>query len=206
MAEPVAVAPATKELILASALRHFSDQGFGATSLNDISDDVGIRRPSVLHHFPSKDALYRAVLQMLLLDWLKLVEEAAAGAEKGWPKVERMLLAAFRFFEEHPEFVRLARREAIDGGPALPAELAEALTPLFDQAVGFLEREMRAGRLRRHNPRQLIITGYGAILSYFSDAPLITALLGGDPASEPYLTERRRHIIRFFRHALDPSS
>ena len=206
MADPDAVVPATKELILASALQRFSEQGFASTSLNDIADDVGIRRPSLLHHFPSKDALYRAVLQMLLLDWLKLVEQAAAGTERGWPKVERMLLAAFTFFEEHPEFVRLARREAIDGGPALPEELAAALTPLFDQAVGFLEKEMRAGRLRRHNPRQLIITGYGAILSYFSDAPLITALLGGDPASEPYLTERRRHLIRFFRHALGPDS
>lgn len=205
MADPAAITPATKELILAAALRRFSEQGYGSTSLNDIADDVGIRRPSLLHHYPSKDALYRAVLQMLIGDWLTLVQEAAEGPEKGWPKVERMLLAAFRFFEVHPEFVRLARREAIDGGPLLAVELAAALRPLFDQAAEFLEREMRAGRLRRHNPRQLILTGYGAILSYFSDAPLITALLQTDPRSERQLKERRRHVIQLFREALEPN-
>lgn len=204
MADPAAIHPPTRELILTAALYRFSEQGYAGTSLNDIADDVGIRRPSLLHHFPSKEALYRAVLRMLIGDWLTLVQEAAEGPEKGWPKVERMLLAAFRFFESHPEFVRLARREAIDGGPFLGEEVAAALQPLFEQAAAFLEREMRANRLRRHNPRQLIITGYGAILSYFSDAPLITALIGSDPGSERPLRERRRHIIELFRDALEP--
>jgi AcrR family transcriptional regulator len=197
------VATDTKGLILVAARRRFADHGYDGTSLNDIADDVGIRRPSILHHFPSKEAIYRAVLYELVGDWSALVTKAVQDPDKGWDQVERVLAAAFQFFEEHTDFVRLARREAIDGGPFFD-EIATTLQPLFDQAVGFLEREMRAGRLRKHDAPQLLLAGYGAILSYFSDAPLITVLLGTDPLSKQQLRVHHREIVELFRNALDP--
>jgi TetR/AcrR family transcriptional regulator len=194
----------TKEQILEVALRHFAADGSSGTSLNAIADEVGIRRQSLLHHFPSKDALYRSVVLDSFARWFELVDEATVDVQQGWPQVERVLRAAFRFFEEHPDFVRLARREALDGGPILAEELGAALRPLFEKGCGWLEQEMGAGRLRRYDPAQLLLTGYGAVLSYLSDAALITALLDENPLAPEALAERREHVLAVLHAALEP--
>ena len=136
----------TKDLIFEVGPSEFAEHGYAGTSLNEIADEVGIRRPSLLHHFPSKEALYRAVLFESFADWTALVDQAIEGTREGWPQVERMLRAAFQFFEDQPDFVRLVRWEALEGGPILRDELSVMLRPLFDRGAAFLEREMDAGR------------------------------------------------------------
>jgi AcrR family transcriptional regulator len=194
--------PTTKEQILLVAVKRFAQHGYAGTSLNEIADEVGIRRPSLLHHFPSKDALYRAVLFESLGDWTALVEQATEGTREGWPQVERMMRAAFRFFEERPEFVRLVRWAALEGGPILREELNVMLKPMFERGAAFLEREMDAGRLRRYDARQLLLTGYGAVLSYLSDGQLMSGLLDTDPLSPDALAIRREHVLDVLRSAV----
>jgi AcrR family transcriptional regulator len=198
-------APSTRDTILVAARQRFADRGFAGTSLADIADDVGIRPPSLFHHFPSKVALYRAVLLDAFEDWFVLMDEtSAAEPAQGWDQVERVIRTAFRFFVERPDFVRLARWEALEGGSVLVEELATVLRPLFERAVGFLENQMELGHIRRCDARRLVITGYGAVLSYLSDAPLVGSLLGEDPTDPEALRTEQEHILDLFRHALEP--
>jgi AcrR family transcriptional regulator len=194
----------TRDLILSEARQCFANQGFEGTSLNDIAAGVGIRRPSLLHYFPSKEAIYQQVLMDALADWDLRIREARSAELDGWDLVDNILEVSFEFFRSNPELVTLVRREALSEKGHLGFDLGAALRPFFLRAVAFFEREMDAGRFRRHDAENLVVTGYGALLSYFSDHWLLTGLLDRDPFSADALEARFEHLQSFLRTALEP--
>ena len=136
----------------------FAEHGFEGTSLNDIAAGVGIRRASVLHHFPSKEAIYQEVFERALADWVERVDGQAIdgtprrrrrGLDPGRPRAHRRVPVLRR---QPATSCGIVRREALPTAAHLGIDLGAALRPLFQRASAYFEREMDAGRFRRTTP------------------------------------------------------
>ena len=52
----------SKQQILDAALKLFSHRGYGATSVRDIAEEADLSKGNVYHHFPDKEAIFRALI------------------------------------------------------------------------------------------------------------------------------------------------
>src|SRR4051795_979141 len=130
--------------ILEAARGEFALRGFPAARLQDIAERAGLTHPTLLYHFGTKERLYAAVIEEAVHDWADTTRRAISTGLQGFDQVAALLEAAFEFFAGHHDLVVIVRREALDGGGRLEWAIADHMRPFLDDAIAFLEREMRA--------------------------------------------------------------
>jgi AcrR family transcriptional regulator len=199
-------APApSRARILAVAREEFASRGFKAARLQDIAERAGLTHPTLLYHFGSKEGLYSAVIEDAVADWAATTNRVRSTGLRGFDQVEALVVAGLEFFAGHLDFVVIVRREAIEGAGRLEEAIAAHMRPFLDDAVAFLSREVEAGRLRPHDPIELMQLCYGAMLTYFSDARFRARLLGDDPLGAAERTRFQTALTTLLRAALDPA-
>jgi AcrR family transcriptional regulator len=96
------VGPATRERILFEAADLFAHQGYIGTTTREIALAVGIRQPSLFHHFPSKSAIADALLEWDLGRSLPRVRAICAADEPAPVRLYRYLLSDVRHLTSAP--------------------------------------------------------------------------------------------------------
>jgi AcrR family transcriptional regulator len=137
----------TPTRILDAAEHAFAIAGLAGAKLADIAGAAGIRRPSLLYHFTSKERLYGAVVERAFDVLGATLVQAMEGEGDFETRLHRTLDRFVEFLDERPYLARLIVRQMIDGGSPGQAILLEQVGPLLDTVQRFIERE-GAGRLR----------------------------------------------------------
>lgn len=184
-------------------MRAFGQYGYSATSLDDVAAAAGIRKQSVLYHFPGKDELFAAAAfraAQVIADALDRALNLRGGGEvaASLDRITLLVSVAHDLARRRPEVVALVR-EVARLGPPLSDRVAEALRPLVDAAVAWLERGMDEGWVRRQNPRVALVTMYSAVVSYLTESSVKRAILSSGDRREA-----RDELVAFLRAALAP--
>jgi AcrR family transcriptional regulator len=105
-------AEATRELLVSIARERFTEQGYAATSIEDIVQRAGVAKGALYHHFSGKDALFRAVYEAVQAEAVSAVMAAALAATEPWAGV-RAGLSAFLDACLEPAFRRIVVLESV---------------------------------------------------------------------------------------------
>jgi AcrR family transcriptional regulator len=185
--------------VLDAALAEFGTKGFDATSLDQLAAELGVRKQTILYYFPTKAELLDAVVDRAAGDLAGALEQAVARAGPGFGRVEAIVRSVFRLALRRPELLGLLR-EVSRLGPPTATRLTDALEPLVQSATGFLDAEMRAGRMRECDARLLLLSVYSTVIGVATEVEVLRAV-GIEPTLRSTAV-RRRELLNFLRSAL----
>lgn len=130
--------------IVKEATRLFSEHGFDGTAVQDIASAVGVTKPAVLHHFPSKEHVQDAVMSEILQHW-EATLPALLGATAGEGRFETVLGEVYRFFADDPARTRVVLRYALDRPAEAREVLRERVRPWLGTVAAYVERGRERG-------------------------------------------------------------
>ena len=190
----------TADRILETALRSFGTTGIDATSLDALARNLGVTKQAILYWYPSKEALLDAVIDFSAAELQRRFARAIETGE-GFDRIEAVVHAAFRLAARHPAMLGLMR-EVNRIGPPTSTRLTESVTPLLTAAAAWLGAEMDAGRLRRHDPKLLVLMAYSSVTGLATEVEVLRAL--GEEPTLASLVRRRDQLVHLLRDALVP--
>lgn len=192
----------TRQRVLDEALLAFGTDGYAATSLDALAEQLGVRKQTILYYFPSKQALFDSVIDAAAYDLVEAFEQEASRGLRGLEQVEAIVRRIFRLAVNRPELLGLVR-EVTRPGSITVGRLRAHVGPTVDRARRFLEREMSAGRLRRSDPSMLLLSLYSTVVGVASEFEVQRAM--GIGPSRRATVRRRLELTRFLRAALAPT-
>lgn len=132
----------TRDRILRAAEAAFGERGYRATRLSDIAADVGIRRPSLLHYFGTKEALYLEVVRNAMTELHDAVASAIAmGGATYAQKLEGVIGGLMELATARRAILAMMMRDLVDPEGPAHQPISEEIKRLIDGLTAFVSVE-----------------------------------------------------------------
>lgn len=176
------------------ATRLIAERGFEGTSLQDVATEVGVRKPSLLYHFASKEALREAVFAQMLGHWNEALPKILRAATSGEGRFDAVLGEMVRFFHEDPDRARLLLREVLDRPRAMAAVIRVQMRPWIESVGAYIRRGQETGELHADvDPAAYVVN----IITFLVSTIAVQRLLAPLPEAQAI-----REFVRMARAAL----
>ena len=100
-----------KDIIIEKASKLFREKGFGAASMRDLAENVGVEAASLYNHIQSKSDILQAICFKVANDFLSHLEAVQSSPESTLKKLERIIRFHIHMMMEQYEFVYISDHE-----------------------------------------------------------------------------------------------
>jgi AcrR family transcriptional regulator len=142
---------ANRKRLLDAAADEFAANGLDGANINEISLAAGLAKGTVYNHFPSKQALFLAVVE----EACELAAAGAAAVRSDAATSERLravLASDVEWARRHEPFARVLVEEVISANPRFYPQVLEAAAPFISRVREVLADGVERGEVRADLP------------------------------------------------------
>lgn len=180
----------TRKKLLDAAMEVFSDKGYNDALIDDIAKESDTSKGAFYFHFPSKRAIFQALLATLVKHLIDDVEEAIDKETGALAKIQAAIDTVLTIFTKHEKATRLLLVEATGLGKAFDQEIHAAHEQFAQLIAKHLQAAVDDGSIAHISVELTAYAWFGAIYEV-----LFMTLLSPEKKSLDSLTAPLRDLL-----------
>jgi TetR/AcrR family transcriptional regulator len=200
-----AIREENEKAILAAAEEVFAEYGFAGATTSRIAERAGIPKANLHYYFPTKESLYRRIIDNIFTVWL----EAAGSFDDCDDPVEaltRYIHTKMDISRSNPMGSKVWANEIIQRAPIIQDYLETTLRDWTASRAAAIERWVAAGKIAPIEPRYLLYMIWATTQHYADFGHQITTLNGGAELSEAQFAEAKRTVTEIILRGIGAKS
>ncbi len=180
--------------LLEAAEAIFAEQGFSGATTAAIAKRAGVPKANLHYYFPTKEALYRAVVERVLTAWLAAAASFDA-SEDPREALSAYIGAKMDLAREMPLASRIWSAEIMRGAPIIQDFLDTTLSEWVAAREWAVKRWIAAGKLKPIEPKVLFYMIWATTQQYANAAHEMSTLNGGRPLDDAAFERAKAQVI-----------
>jgi TetR/AcrR family transcriptional regulator len=179
--------------ILQAAEKVFAEAGFGGATVQLIADVAGLPKANLLYYFPTKEDLYRRVVQNIFEFWLRAADsfDNAPGPVEG---IGAYIDAKMEISRRHADGSKVWASEVMHGAPVIQDYLETTLRDWTTGRAALIQRWIDEGKMAPVNPEHLLYMLWASTQHYADFGHQIETLNGGRPLTDRQWAEAKASL------------
>jgi TetR/AcrR family transcriptional regulator len=186
----------TRERILGIAETHFARKGYEGAHLERIASEVGVRKTALYYYFESKEALYSAVLERMLLAFDRAIADVLESRRRPVEQAAALLDAINDLVAMHRNYSQILIRIFVDRIPIDASRIAPIIERLIISVLRFYRQGRQEGVFRELSSRHVFQSVLGMAVFHYAAGDFSETLFDVDDLFGQASVEWRREEFR----------